>query len=523
MLATLESASPAAPTAGLRVDRLSKAFPGTQALDSVSFNVGAGRIGALLGGNGSGKSTLIKILAGVVAGDAGGRIHVGDVTEASDRVTPAWARSAGLAFVHQDLGLFDVMTVAENVFAGARYPRRHGRVDWRAIRREAQATLDRLGIGVDAGLQMKRLRASDRTLVAVARALRGRESFHEGVLVLDEPTARLPAAEVELLITALRGYAGEGQTVLFVSHRLDEVLEIADEVTVLRDGRLVGSRARAGLDERGLVEMIVGRAGAASSSPSKPPPRRTAKPLLVVRRLTTRQLRGIDLEVHPGEILGVAGLVGAGRTTLLETIAGVRRADSGSVTIEGKDLPEADISGAMRRGLVYVPEDRAGEGAFLGMSLAENLSAGDLTRYWHGLRFRHRDERRDAALAIDTFNIRSPSPRASLITLSGGNQQKAVLARWLGCRPRVLLLDEPTQGVDVGARADIYLHLRAAVHEGMAILLVSSDLAELLELADRVLVLGGGRIVAERDRGRYDRHWLEEQVHFASDERIGTA
>jgi ribose transport system ATP-binding protein len=157
------------------------------------------------------------------------------------------------------------------------------------------------------------------------------------------------------------------------------------------------------------------------------------------------------------------------------------------------------------------------------MSLAENLSAGDLTRYWHGLRFRHRDERRDAALAIDTFNIRSPSPRASLITLSGGNQQKAVLARWLGCRPRVLLLDEPTQGVDVGARADIYLHLRAAVHEGMAILLVSSDLAELLELADRVLVLGGGRIVAERDRGRYDRHWLEEQVHFASDERIGTA
>jgi ribose transport system ATP-binding protein len=509
---------PATPAPGLRVTDLSKDYPGTRALDGVTFDVATGHICALLGGNGSGKSTLIKILAGVVTGNAGGRIQVRGTSEASEAITPEWARAVGLAFVHQDLGLFDVMTVAENVFAGAPYPRRVRGVDWPAMRREAQEALDRLDIAVDARHPVRALRPSERTLVAIARALRGRERFHDGVLVLDEPTARLPAAEADRLLTALRRYADAGQAVLYVTHRLEEVLEVADDVVVLRDGRLVERRTSAGLDAPELVSLIVGqRIARQARRLASPGPKGDA--VLAVEDLASGSLQEVSLTVAPGEVVGVAGLVGSGRTTLLESIAGVRRPERGRISLAGAALPLGDVQAAVRAGMVYLPEDRPRDGAFLGLSVAENISAGALHRYWRGLWFRQGDERRDAARAVERFSIRTSAVTAPLQTLSGGNQQKTVLARWLGSEPRVLLLDEPTQGVDVGARADIYEHLNAATQGGLGILLVSSDFEELLTLADRVLALSRGRVVDERPRAEVTREWLEERVHFSIERR----
>ena len=498
------------PPAGLTVRNLSKHFGANTALDDVSLELGKGEVGALLGGNGSGKSTLIKILAGVHAGEPGGRIAVGNNEIAPDQITPAWSRAAGLSFVHQDLGLFDVMTVAENLFVGGGYVRRRGAIDWRAMRRRAQATLDELGIDVRADVPLAGLRPADRTLVAIARALHGRESFHDGVLVLDEPTARLPAPEVELLLAALRSYADQGQTILYVSHRLEEVFVLARSATVLRDGRVVASRELTGLNEQQLVRMIVGRA--LSETAPVASERRTGPPVLELRGVSAGPVHDVSLELGPGEVLGIAGLVGSGRTSLLEAIYGAQPIQSGTVLLDGIEMTRHSISRAINAGLSYVPEDRAAQGAFLSLGVPENLSAADPGRYVRRLLFRHGAERANAAEVVAKFGIRTPAVTAPLAMLSGGNQQKTIVARWLQRTPKVLLLDEPTQGVDVGARADIYAQIRGAARDGAAAIIVSSDFDELLLLADRIVVLTDGRIAGSAPTNSIDRHWLAERV-----------
>jgi ribose transport system ATP-binding protein len=501
---------------GLRIAGLSKRYGATLALDDVSFEAAPGSIHALLGGNGSGKSTLIKTLAGVHAGEPGGRIEVGAHRVASDRVTPAWARRNGLSFVHQDLGLFDVLSVAENLVAGQPYQRRAGRIAWGRMRRDAQAALDRLGIAVSAGCDVGALRPADRTLVAIARALQGREEAHAGVLVLDEPTARLPEAEVEMLLEALRRYAAHGQTILYVSHRLEEIFAVADRVTVLRDGKVVATQDTAALDEPGLARLIVGRAVSRVSRSGRSAAE--AAPVLELRGVSAGPLRDVSLTLGAGEVLGIAGIVGSGRTSLLQAMYGALPVTSGTIVLDGQRLERTTIRGAVRRGLSYVPEDRAADGAFLGLGIPENLSAADPGRHRRGPWFGHRRERAAAVDAMRTFAIRAPAVTAPLTALSGGNQQKVVVARWLARAPRVLLLDEPTQGVDVGARADIQAQVRNAVDAGSAAIVVSSDFDELLQLADRVLVLAGGRVVGEAGTESIDRHWLAERVYVGSTE-----
>ena len=502
----------------LRVDALSKHFGGNAALDAVSLECSTGEVHALLGGNGSGKSTLIKILAGVHTGDPGGWIAVGGDSIASEQVTPTWSRAAGLSFVHQDLGLFEVMTVAENLFAGGGYPRSHGKIDWRRMRLAAQETLDGLGVPIRADRLLASLRPAERTLVAIARALHGRASFHAGVLVLDEPTARLPEPEVELLIAALRGYAQQGQTILYVSHRLEEVFALADSVTVLRDGRVVASRPLEGIGEQALVRMIVGRA-LADTAPVPVPARSRAQAALVeVKHLRAGAVSDVSFELGPGEAVGIAGLVGSGRTTLLEAIYGARPIEGGSVILGAQELRGHPISAAIRAGISYVPEDRASYGAFLSLGIPENLSAADPGRYFRRMWFRHRAEARESSRLVADFGIRAATISAPLATLSGGNQQKTVLARWLRRTPRLMLLDEPTQGVDVGARADIYAQIRAALGEGAAAIIVSSDFDELLLLAGRIVVLCGGRIAADAASDTIDRHWLAERVYAIPEE-----
>ena len=337
------------PTTGLRVTGLVKEFPGTQALAGVDLEIARGEIHALVGANGSGKSTLIKILAGVHQGDAG-ELEVGGRQLAAADVTPGWALAAGLGFVHQDLGLIEGLTVAENLFLGLPYPRKQGRIDWRGLHKAAEQMLARLDIAADPGQPLLTLRASDRTLVAIGRAVRGREELHSGTLVLDEPTAKLAAAEVRTLLAALRGYAAKGQSILYVSHRLDEVLAVADRITVLRDGRVVASTPAAELGYAELASLIAGRELAALGA--KAPgaaPAGAADPVLMVRDLHAGALAGIDLTVAPGEVVGLAGLVGSGRSSLLKALFGALPRPQGDVLVAGRRLAARRHRGRRRR------------------------------------------------------------------------------------------------------------------------------------------------------------------------------
>ncbi len=499
---------------GLRIDNLSKTYPGTVALDAVGFTVGPGRIHSLVGGNGSGKSTLIKVLAGIVKGDPGGTIETGSETIASDSVAPRWARDAGLSFVHQDLGLFDTLSVAENLCADGSYPTSGGRIRWSAMRRHAQEDLDRFGVAVSAQATLGSLRPVQRTLVAIVRALRGRTDEGVGVLVLDEPTARLPDAEVETLLSTLHELAGQRQTILYVSHRVEEVLGATSSLTVLRDGRHVVTRDVDGLTETELAALIAGRRLAEA------PARETAAvhgpPVLEVRHLAGGPLSDVSFTLRRSEVLGVAGIVGSGRTSLLESIFGVWPHTGGEVLVDGQPLQSGDIGAAIAAGLAYVPEDRSAEGSFLDMGIPENLSAPHTRRYRDRIRLRHDLERRDAARLVEEYGVRAPRLTAPLYALSGGNQQKVAVARWMFPEPRILILDEPTQGVDVAARVDIHRHIRDAACRNSSVLLVSSDLDELTLLADRVVLLNAGRSTGVLARRELDRHTLAEAIYGAA-------
>lgn len=498
----------------LRVSHVSKTFPGTRALDDVSVSVENGTIHCLLGGNGSGKSTLIKILAGVYRADPGGRIRVHFQEIDADKTSPEWARGAGLHFVHQDLAIFNTMSVAENLALGRGFPMGPtGNIRWRALRRHARTVLERFDVHVSPRRLVADLRPADRTMVAIARALQDQADASEGLLVLDEPTVSLPAVEVDILFGALRRYAAAGQTIVFVTHRLEEVTRIADRVTVLRDGRLVTTLDSAEVTKERLVELIVGRAldhAAANASVME-----GEDLALEVSDLWGGPLRGISFGLRRGEVLGIAGLVGSGRTSLLTTLFGLQPPTAGSIKLDGAPVLFHDVDDAMDAGLGFVPEDRS-ESAFLDMSLRENLSAAQVTKYWHGMRMRGREEADDARRSIADFSIKANSERQPFATLSGGNQQKAVVARWLRRKPKLLLLDEPTQGVDVAARAEIYRLVRDAVAAGTSVIVVTADLEELARVSDRVLVLANGRITHEVQGPDIDPSRITELVLSAT-------
>ncbi|HMA47973.1 MAG TPA: sugar ABC transporter ATP-binding protein [Frankiaceae bacterium] len=484
------------PEVALLVERVSKTFPGTRALREVSLEVRRGHVHALVGGNGSGKSTLVGVLAGVLRGDPGGTLAVGGHRVASERTSPAWARAAGLHVVHQHPAVFPDLSVAENIAIGRGFPTgpagaiRRGR-----LRRRTQTLLERFDVHARPDTPVAELRPADRTMVAIARALQDQEGLHEGVLVLDEPTAALPHTDVDLLLAALRRYADAGQAILLVSHRLDEVIRAADRATVLRDGAVAGTLEAAALSEDRLIELIVGRA--LERVFPEMPPVRGDEVALAVRGLAGGPLRDVSFALRRGEVLGVAGLLGSGRTELLKMIFGAYPVRAGEIRLDGEPVHFDGVGAAMRAGVAYVPEDRGGEAAFLPMSVRENVSAAQVGAYWRRARLRHRQEAADARRCIEDFLVRASSDRAPMSTLSGGNQQKVVLARWLRRRPRVLLLDEPTQGVDVAARAEIYALVRAAVAAGTSVLLVTDDFEELSRVSDRVVVLAWGRVVAE--------------------------
>ncbi|GAA2293670.1 sugar ABC transporter ATP-binding protein [Actinomadura luteofluorescens] len=493
--ASRERAGPAA----VELTGVSKSFDDVRVLDALDLRVEEGAVHALLGGNGSGKSTTLKILAGVYGADDGGTIAIHGERYATGSYTAAVARSSGLRFVHQDLGLIPDLTISENFALDEGYPRWAGpAISWRRLHGRTEERLRRAQVDLDPRTLVRDLRPSDRTLVAIARALRDVDEGERVTLVLDEPTASLPHHEVSLLLEALRRCRARGQTIIYVSHRLREVLSIADRISVLRDGAVVATAPPGELDEARVVALMAGEAArgraARGARGRKDPPRGrpAGTPVLRVRGLAGGPLRGVDLDVGQGEIVGVAGLLGSGRSSLLRALFGVLPVDAGRIEICGAPGRHRTAAAAIGAGVALVPEDRARDAAFPDRPVWENVSATVVGDYWTGWRMARRAERRDAAALLGPFAVRAAGPDVAFGALSGGNQQKAVLARWFRLNPRLLLLDEPTQGVDAVARAEIHALVREQVAGGGAALVVSSDFEELEGLCDRVVILREG-------------------------------
>lgn len=473
----------------LELERITKSYGGTRALDAVSFRALPGRIHALAGENGAGKSTLVKVMSGVVEPDEGEIRWDGSPVELA---SPTDAGRLGIHMVHQELALLDELTVADNVYLGSELRGRGGMVDRRAMAAGAGRALARLDSGVSPTARTGGLSTAGKQMVEVARGL-VRDSR---LLILDEPTAALSPRDSEGLFRALRELAAGGHAIVYISHRLGEVLELCDEVTVLKDGRFVDTRPAAELDVEELVRLMVGRRVADLYPPKRAEP--TGCTMLQVSGLTDPpKVRGVDLAVEAGEVLGIYGLEGSGQDELLACLAGERRPLRGGLEIDGRPSRWRDIRGMVAHGVGYVPQDRKNEGLLLELPSSRNI-AFPLLRGLARIGFvSPRRERETAERAAVSAGVRGDIARPAM-TLSGGNQQKVVLARWIAAGARLFVLNQPTRGVDVGSKAEIYKLIRSLCEErGAAAIVTSPEIGELLGLCDRVLVMHDGRIVGE--------------------------
>ena len=479
----------------LAVAGLRKTFGGCVALDGFELEVGPGEVMALVGQNGCGKSTFIKLLSGYHQPDSGFRARfAGHAIELGDPGAPA---ECGIHFVHQDLGLLDDLSAEENLAIGTGFSTgRGGLIRWTEQRRRTVAALSALGYEFDVTVPVARLSPSQRVGVAIARALSRDADRPMALLVLDEPTASMPQAEVDILFASVRRLRDVGTSTLFVSHRLDEVFAVADRVTVVRDGRRVAVSPIGELDHQTLIELILGRpADLTHDDPAVTATRST--PRLSVRGLHGRHLRDLDLDVHAGEIVGVTGLTGSGREELAPLLFGAERLNGGGIAVDGTPATRLTPSRAKQLGMALVPANRRTAAVVPGANVRENLTLANLSTLSPRLLVHRRAERAEVDHWLDTMQVRPSDGEAPILGLSGGNQQKVLLARWLRTRPRILILDEPTQGVDVRTKPEIYALLRRAAREGTAVLVCSTDGEELVEVTDRVIVLAGGTVRAE--------------------------
>ncbi|MEU9320586.1 sugar ABC transporter ATP-binding protein [Streptomyces sp. NPDC048295] len=488
--------TPSSAAAVLEARAVSKRFPGVVALDDVSFSLRAGETHALVGENGAGKSTLIKVLTGVHRPD-GGELRLSGHPVGFAR--PSEAQQAGISTIYQEVNLVPLMSVARNIFLGREPKNRLGLIDFARMHRETAALLDDFGISVDPRKPLHTLGIGTQQMVALARAV----SIDAQVVIMDEPTSSLEPREVETLFRVIGNLRGQGIAVLYVSHRLDELYRICDRVTVLRDGRHIHTGDLAGLDRMQLVSMMLGRdlsevrrTGLTRFGGEGHDTART--PVLTATGLHRRhRIHGISLSLYGGEVLGLGGLLGSGRSETAKALAGALSLDSGEITIGGRKLRRIGSAGAIRSGISLLPEDRKAEGIVPGLSVRENIVLAALPRLSRfGVVSRRKQDR-----VVDTFmkrlRIKAASPEQKVGELSGGNQQKVLLARWLCLEPKVLLLDEPTRGIDVGAKAEVQSLIDDLAREGLAVLLISSDIEELIEGADRIVVLRGGSVAGE--------------------------
>ncbi|SFT84224.1 rhamnose transport system ATP-binding protein [Geodermatophilus amargosae] len=505
--APVPSAPPAAGsgdgTVVLALEDVGKSFGAVAALRGAQLELRAGEAHALVGENGAGKSTLVKVLAGVHGPDTGRVLLDGQPVTLAD---PAAARAAGIAVIYQEPTLFPDLSVAENIFMG-RQPLLSGRrIDRRGLAERCRALFERLGVALDPDRPARGLSIADQQMVEIAKAL----SFDARVLVMDEPTAALSGVEVERLFAVARSLRASGAAVLFISHRFDEVFDLCDRITVMRDGQWVSTDLARDLTVDQVVRRMVGREVSSLFPKTEVEP---GEVVLEVRGLTRRGVfSDVSFDVRAGEIVALAGLVGAGRSEIVRAVFGIDPYDAGSVRVSGKALKKGDPAAAMAAGIALVPEDRRQQGLVMELSVERNAT---LTRRWElakGGLLSSRTERAEAAEWSKRLQVKAGKLSDPVSTLSGGNQQKVVLAKWLSTEPTVLIVDEPTRGIDVGTKSEVHRLLSQLAAEGLAVVMVSSELPEVLGMADRVLVVSEGRLVDDIPRARAD----EDSVMLAA-------
>jgi ABC-type sugar transport system ATPase subunit len=478
----------------LRVSGLAKSFGGLKALDGVDLDVRRGEVHAVVGENGAGKSTLMKILGGVIPRDAGRTELMGKEVHFS---SPREAISAGIAVIHQELSVLPTLNVMENLFMG-RMPTRNGRVLWKVLEERSRAVTAEVGLEIDPHAVMNDLSISQRQLVEIAKAL----SIKASLIIMDEPNSSLSETETERLFTVIELLKGHGVSVIYVSHKIEEVLHIADRITVLRDGVLVGTVARAEATVTSVIRMMVGRELTREYVVRSGP-----RPVILrVNGLSGSGFSDVSFDLRSGEILCFAGLVGSGRSETWRTIFGAQRPSAGEVLLEGKRVAFAAPYQAIGAGLAMVPEDRKRLSLFMNMPIWFNVALAGLPSLTRGPAIDRRRINEIVRTYVRSLSIRLRSPEEPVRNLSGGNQQKTVLARWLAVSPRVLILDEPTHGIDVGAKSEVYDLIRRLADSGIAIALISSELPEVIAMADRAVVMHEGRVTGILERAEIDEH-----------------
>ncbi|MFC6487830.1 sugar ABC transporter ATP-binding protein [Nitratireductor sp. GCM10026969] len=479
---------------------ITKSFPGVRALSDVSLALYPGQVTALIGENGAGKSTLVKILTGIYQPDAGEiRIDGAPVKLPSAHA----AFENGITAIHQETVLFDDLSVAENIFLGHAPKTRFGTIDWRRMHAEAREVLDAMRAAhIDPTARLRDLGIANKHLVAVGRAM----SIDAQIVIMDEPTAALSAKEIEELFLLIEFLKEEGKAILFISHKFDEIERIADRYTVFRDGEMVGEGLLAETDQRQIVRMMVGRAVDTIFPERKPT---IGGPLLKVSGLShPTEFDDISFELRKGEILGFYGLVGAGRSEVMQAIAGMTPVSAGTMTLAGSTIAPKSAADAVASGIAYVPEERGSQGVVIGLPIFQNISLPSLKRTSkHGV-LRLAEEFRLARIYAERLDLRAASLSQDVGTLSGGNQQKVVIAKWLATEPKVIILDEPTKGIDIGSKAAVHAFMAELVAGGLSVIMVSSELPEVLGMSDRIVVMREGRIATILDNDGLDAETL---------------
>lgn len=475
----------------LKLEHVSKRFPGVRALDNIQLAVKPGEVHALVGENGAGKSTLIKILAGIYKPDEGAEITIEGQKFSS--LTPKLSIHCGIIVIYQDFSLFPNLTVAENICISEQMEKPGATVNWKEMRERTKHVLEMLHVDLDPEAQLETLSTARQQLVAIARAL----ACDAKLIIMDEPTSTLSGSEVQMLFQIIRDLKARGISILFVSHKLDELFQIADRFTIIRDGQFVAAHSKEELDEEMLINLMVGRKVEFTHQGAE----KIGDTVMEVKGLSRAGcFRDVSFQLHEGEILSITGLVGAGRTEVLQAICGIAAADAGEILIGGKPAKIRNMRDAVRYGIGYVPENRLTEGLVLSKSVEDNI----VMTVYRALRGKmgllsSKKKHQEAMQWIERLAIRPGYPDMAVQKLSGGNQQRVVISKWLATKPRILLIDEPTNGIDVGAKSEIHALMRALSAQGMAILMVSSELTEVQSISDRVLVMRRGRINGEFD------------------------
>ncbi|HJF74807.1 MAG TPA: ribose ABC transporter ATP-binding protein RbsA [Gallibacterium anatis] len=471
----------------LKLDNICKSFPGVRALYNAGLSVYPGRVMALMGENGAGKSTLMKILTGIYSKDSGSIHYQGQEVTFKN---PKMSQLAGISIIHQELNIIPNLTIAENIFLGREFTNKFGGIDWKKMTTESEKLLKRLKIKHSPTTPVEQLSLGELQMIEIAKAL----SFDAKVIIMDEPTDALTDTETDALFNVIKELKQQNCGIVFISHRMQDIFTICDDVTVLRDGELIAERSLKEINEEQLIELMVGRKLSEQYPHIESP---IGDTVLEVKNISGCGVHNASFKLHRGEILGISGLMGAGRTELMKLIYGALPKTAGEVFLKQKQLSIHSPQDGLNNGIVYISEDRKGDGLVLGMSIKENMTLTALKQLTKHYSINHKAEKMTVNDFILLFNIKTPSMDQTIGLLSGGNQQKVAIAKGLMTRPDVLILDEPTRGIDVGAKKEIYQLINKFKEEGMSIIIVSSDMPEIIGMSDRVLVMNNGEIRAE--------------------------